>query len=314
MEYRSFEDLNRAIVKNLKRIPGDADLVVGVPRSGMLAATIIALHMHLPLTDVKGLKRREMMSGGARMKKQNGNKFKDFRHILVVDDSINRGTAMEEVKKELEESGINQKISYCAVFVSPGALSKADLCFEVCETPRIFEWNMMNHMNLRKASVELDGVLCEPPLREHFDRYDEFVQNAKPYLKSTQKIGLITTKRLEKYRNQTEEWLKKHDIRFSKLIMREPSMFGQKPLLSSDENAEFKKRVLFETVRPQFFIEWKHAHSIRIARKVGKMVYCVDERTMVYPSFYMENVRKAEGRMIDLWNNLKGKWTTCQHS
>ena len=38
MHYRSISDMNDAIVRNLHRLPRDIDLVVGVPRSGILAA------------------------------------------------------------------------------------------------------------------------------------------------------------------------------------------------------------------------------------------------------------------------------------
>ncbi|RUU06821.1 phosphoribosyltransferase, partial [Mesorhizobium sp. M7A.T.Ca.TU.009.01.3.2] len=37
MHYRSISDMNDAIVRGLHRLPRDIDLVVGVPRSGVLA-------------------------------------------------------------------------------------------------------------------------------------------------------------------------------------------------------------------------------------------------------------------------------------
>jgi adenine/guanine phosphoribosyltransferase-like PRPP-binding protein len=55
MNYRSIADLNRVVATSLHLVPTDIDVVVGVPRSGMLPATLLALYLHLPLTDVEGL-------------------------------------------------------------------------------------------------------------------------------------------------------------------------------------------------------------------------------------------------------------------
>ena len=48
MNYRSIADLNHTILKQLHMLPRDFDLVVGVPRSGMLPANLIALYLNLP--------------------------------------------------------------------------------------------------------------------------------------------------------------------------------------------------------------------------------------------------------------------------
>ena len=52
MNYRSLNDLNSTILKQLHLIPRDIDLIVGVPRSGMLPANLLALYLNLPYTDI----------------------------------------------------------------------------------------------------------------------------------------------------------------------------------------------------------------------------------------------------------------------
>lgn len=52
IEYRSIVDMNNIIVKNLQKLPHDIDLVVGIPRSGMLPANLIALYLNKPFTDI----------------------------------------------------------------------------------------------------------------------------------------------------------------------------------------------------------------------------------------------------------------------
>lgn len=43
MQYRTLADLSNLIRKNIYKVPHDIDLVVGIPRSGMLPANIIAM-------------------------------------------------------------------------------------------------------------------------------------------------------------------------------------------------------------------------------------------------------------------------------
>lgn len=50
MNYRSISDLNQIILKRLYIIPRDIDLVVGIPRSGMFPANLLALYLNRPVT------------------------------------------------------------------------------------------------------------------------------------------------------------------------------------------------------------------------------------------------------------------------
>ena len=52
MNYRSVSDLNEVILRNIHIIPRDIDLVVGVPRSGMMPANLLSLYLNLPYTDI----------------------------------------------------------------------------------------------------------------------------------------------------------------------------------------------------------------------------------------------------------------------
>ena len=52
MNYRNIRDLNNIILKKLSIIPRDFDLIVGVPRSGMLPANLLSLYLNRPYTDI----------------------------------------------------------------------------------------------------------------------------------------------------------------------------------------------------------------------------------------------------------------------
>lgn len=70
MNYRSVDDLNEDSRELAFEIPNGIDLIVGIPRSGMLAGNLMALHLNLPLTDVDGLCERRLLQSGRRHKKR----------------------------------------------------------------------------------------------------------------------------------------------------------------------------------------------------------------------------------------------------
>ena len=47
--------LDDAVVSWLADLPRDVDIVAGIPRSGLLVANLLALHLNVPMTDIAGL-------------------------------------------------------------------------------------------------------------------------------------------------------------------------------------------------------------------------------------------------------------------
>ncbi|MBW2497677.1 MAG: phosphoribosyltransferase, partial [Deltaproteobacteria bacterium] len=52
MHFRSYADLARLLVETSDRIRGSFDLVVGIPRSGMVPASMIALMHNKPVAEL----------------------------------------------------------------------------------------------------------------------------------------------------------------------------------------------------------------------------------------------------------------------
>ena len=50
MNFRTVSDLTKTIMKKIDIIPSDIDLIVGIPRSGLLVANYIALLLNKPIT------------------------------------------------------------------------------------------------------------------------------------------------------------------------------------------------------------------------------------------------------------------------
>jgi orotate phosphoribosyltransferase len=286
MEYRSVTQLNERIVDWTMRLPRDLDLIVGVPRSGLLAANLLALHMNLPMTDVEGLIEGRLMRSGSRT---NGSGTRDLhdrpRSVLVVDDSICSGSAMRKVRQAISAARLPHRIRYAAVFISREAEERedVDLFAEIVPVPRVFEWNLFHTPLLQSMCVDIDGVLCRDPTSSENDdgaRYREFLQNATPLQLPTFEIGWLVTVRLEKYRSETEAWLSRHGVRYRELIMMQyPDMTSR---MAARQYTAFKADV-YKSTGATLFIESAPHTAAEVAEATGKAVFCVERRQMLWP-------------------------------
>ena len=279
MEYRNISDLNKIILKRLSIIPRDFDLIVGVPRSGMLPANLLALYLNLPYTDIDSFLNGHIYKAGARS--QFFDK-KEFKKVLVVDDSVASGSALNEVKEKLKTVSADFDIKYSAVYVIPGKEKVVDYYFEVVPLPRYFQWNFLNHTSLEKACFDIDGVLCVDPLPEQNDdgeKYRDFILNAAPLFIPGSKIGTIVTSRLEKYRNETEIWLKANNVKYDELIMLDlPDMEARQ---KANNHGQHKAKAY--NAKPHvLFVESEWAQAVAINRLSKKPVLCTENFEMIY--------------------------------
>lgn len=279
MNYRNIRQLNDVILQRLNVIPRDIDLIVGVPRSGMLPANLLALYLNRPYTDIHSFMNGHIYKAGARGQFFDTNQFKK---ILVVDDSVASGSALNEVKTNLQELSSKFDIKYCAVYVIPGKEKVVDYYFEVVPLPRYFQWNILNHTSLEKACFDIDGVLCVDPTPEQNDdgeKYTDFVLNAQPLFIPGAKIGTIVTSRLEKYRPQTEQWLKAHNVKYDDLIMLDlPDMAARQ---KANNHGDHKAKAYMS--KPYvLFVESELNQAIAINRIAKKPVLCTANFEMIF--------------------------------
>lgn len=281
MYYRNIADLNKIILRRLSIIPRDIDLIVGIPRSGMLPANLLALYLNKPYTDIHSFINGHIYKAGARSQFFSRD---DYKKILVVDDSVASGAAMEECKKSLEHLSSQFSIKYCAVYMVPGKEKTVDYFFEVVPLPRYFQWNIFNHTTLEKACFDIDGVLCVDPTIEQNDdgeKYLDFILNALPLFIPGSKIGTIVTSRLEKYRKDTENWLAKHNVNYNELVMLNlPDMAARQ---KANSHAEHKARAYMS--KPYvLFIESSMEQALEINRISKKPVLCTENFEMIFES------------------------------
>ena len=284
MNYRSISDMNDAILRNLHRLPRDIDLVVGVPRSGILAATLVSLTANIPMTDLDSfLAGRIYTSGITKRRAALDRQHSEMRRILVIDDSVAGGNAMRDAREKITAAGIQGDFVYAAVFGLEPQHEGTDIVLEVVPHPRMFQWNFMHHIFLEQCCVDIDGVLCLDPTEDENDdgpAYEKFLATARPLLGPTRKIGWLVTSRLEKYRKLTEAWLAKHEIKYDKLIMLDlPSMAERRRL---GAHGSFKAD-FYRKTDAILFIESEHAQALKITELSGKPVLCVETHMVSFP-------------------------------
>lgn len=213
MNYRSFADMNTDIVRNLHKFPHDVDLVVGIPRSGMLPANILALYLNKPFTSVEQFCNGVIYANGSRLIDR-----EDVKKIPVVDDSVSSGAAMSQAKELLKHAPA-EKV-YAAVYVTPKGSKFVDVYCDVVKQPRLFQWNVFNTQRVENAMFDIDGVLCtDPAIDDDGERYISEITNAKPLYIPKYTIDTIVTCRLEKYRTITENWLQNNNVHYNTLTM-----------------------------------------------------------------------------------------------
>ena len=220
MNYKSFEELNTDILKSIHLIPHDVDLIVGVPRSGLLVANMIALILNKPLTDLEGLLSERIIQSGS-TKKGGVDSIKECKKILVVEDSVASGASLQSAKDRITESDLRCDILFFAAYIEPEKEHMVDVFLDVLPQPRMFEWNIFHHWMIENSCVDIDGVLCIDPTEEENDdgeKYVEFLRTAPPRFIPTRRIKNIVSSRLERYRTNTEEWLENNGVEYENLF------------------------------------------------------------------------------------------------
>lgn len=289
MNYRSIAHLAEDMRKWSVALPRDIDLVVGVPRSGLLVANLIALYRNLPLADLQGLLQGALLATGPRCSNPLDEEGLSNRSltILVVDDCVSTGSAMREVIEQVAPLREQHTVLLGAAYYDPRADVALDLSYEPLHMPYVFEWNLMHSWVIEHGCVDMDGVLCRDPLPHEDDdgpAYEQFIREAEPHLLPTKTIARIVTSRLETYRAPTEAWLQRHGVQYEELVMMDYSSAAERD--AARRNGMYKAEVYRSDKRFQLFVESEGEQARQIARWSGKPVFCVETMQMMNPGVY----------------------------
>ena len=274
LTYKTYQNLMLDIKNNISKIPNDIDLVIGIPRSGMIPAYMIGLMLSKQVCSLY-----EFLSEDFKVKSTYRVKFlAEVKNVLIVDDSINEGRASEESKKLIMDAKLNEKynIKYMAIYYRDESYKKhIDIALQQVSSPRVFQWNYLNHIFLEDAAYDIDGVLCQDPTNEENDdggKYKHFILNAKPLYIPQYKIPYIITSRLSKYEKETREWLSKNNVKYDHLIMLSGYTAEERRKLNL--HSKFKADNYKKLKDIQLFIESDRNQAQEISRLSGKLCFC----------------------------------------
>jgi uncharacterized HAD superfamily protein len=293
MNYKSIGELSSCIRSNLHKIPQDVDLIVGIPRSGLLAGSVLALHLNIPIVDLEGfVENRKIKYGRTRSIRNPKIKApKDADHILVVDDSAWSGKSMAAAVKLIESANFGSQYTTCVAYVAHRGNREIDIYFEKVTMPRAFEWNIFHKRTLEECCVDIDGVLCVDPTNNENDdgeKYKRFLLNAVPLILPTTKIGALVTSRLEKYRRETQQWLEMNRIEYHDLVMLDlPDAATRRKLRI---HGKFKAEVYRKYPGAHLFIESEARQAIEIAKLSGRSVLCFEDQRVYTPGTSLNSV------------------------
>lgn len=219
-------------VSLIGKLPPGLVGVAGIPRSGMIPASILAAHLQLPLYEFTLDGKLNRLGHGDRGRNLG---FPDGPGpILVIDDTAYAGLAMRRVK--LHAKILGGSFVFAAVYVTPEASGSVDLYQRILPAPHLLEWNWANNGPLSGAAsdrsygegvaCDFDGILCRDSTVPDADdgpaleTYRQWLVNAKPlHLPRSAPVPLIVTARLERFRPETEAWLARYGVKYKKLVM-----------------------------------------------------------------------------------------------
>jgi len=265
----------------IKTFPRQYDLIVGVPRSGMLIASIIALKLGKALATPELLRQGKFWHSSFIQGKLS---LEEINHVLVVDDSVDTGRAMSRAMESIQSASEGITVTKASLIVRKEAKPMVDLYHKVISPPSVFEWNIL-HRKIASywgngvLAVDMDGVLCAdcPEGVDHDEElYLEWIKTAKPYLIPAFEIDAIVTSRLEKYRQETGAWLEQNNVKYKNLYMWK---IGDK----SERNGNFARHKIDELLqlKPDMYWEstWDQSQKIWAETKIPTL--CIDEMTLL---------------------------------
>lgn len=283
LKFRGTADLHHYVLRGLPLLPPDLDLVVAVPRSGFIPASLISTYLDLPLTDVDGFLAGHLLRSASRSEVADATSpsgrdvVRRARSVLIIDDSVGHGTEMRRVRQRLEAAAEGRSLHFATVFANPAAASVVDVAFEFLPTGRYFSWNAMHHDGLSTAGIDADGLLWAAGGAP--------ADRAPPLIwRPSVEVGWIVTRRGEAERKVTEAWLASHEIRFQRLVM------PASTLASRAEEVTFKARA-YRQSGSHLMLTDAREQAETIAARTGLPVLAVSAQRMSTPSLRARAMR-----------------------
>lgn len=216
-KFVSLSDYAGMVSEWIRELPKDFDIVCAIPRSGLIAGSMIATTLGKPLTTP------DLLLAGTVWEAHNQIANPVIKTVLLVDDSIGTGASMVDCSKRIQANYPDIKIIWAALFVRNESRDKIDCChIRHSDNMRLsFEFNLSRlATSYGRIAMDMDGVICRDyvdPLPD--ERYVGWITEVDPYLIPKGCVDAIITNRSECHRKITEDWLREHEVEYKSLIM-----------------------------------------------------------------------------------------------
>ncbi|MFC1979663.1 glycosyltransferase, partial [Chloroflexota bacterium] len=274
----TYRDLIEWTLDWTKNLPRSFDVIVGIPRSGLLVASLIALKLGRPLSTPELVVQKGSWESDMIPKER---RTPEYCRVLLVDDSIASGEELSKAVKTLRSTK-DLSVTTASLITTESTAGLVDLSYKVVPPPYNFEWCLTHQKGngIVKIAADLDGLICEDcPMHVDVDErlYTNWIKTVKPIFVPTYRIDLIVSNRLEKYRTLTEEWLARNNVRYNKLYLW--NVASKEERGGIEKWVEHKVKVLL-TEKPDLMYESDRQQAEMIWRASGVPVLWFQEMTI----------------------------------
>jgi len=288
LTYITYDQFLQDILAFDEKIP-EVDAFVGIPRSGLIPATILALQRNVRLTPLQLLYNQPVNCiFKTKLRSNNPAVKRRPKHIqgriCIIDDCCSAEmSTMNEVKRKIANLDCPLKIIYASVYRAAKTCN-IDYYHRQVPQPRMFQWNFFRHFNMHYTMWDMDGAICEDWTKKEADdveAYAKFVQEAKPKVIPEHPILAVVTNRLPRWSTHTKKWLEHHEVLPHRLVMSPYKDTTQRDAKDKPRGS-YKARVYKDSCAC-LFVESDVRQARVIANGSGKVVLTLDENRLVLP-------------------------------
>jgi hypothetical protein len=208
--YTKTTDLVRDTYKLVKYVPPRCNGIIGIPRSGMLPASILATHMQLPLGELRPDGSISMLGSGGRGK---FTRYADGKYF-IVDDTCHNGYSLQQAKKSYKGND-----AIWAVVYNRDKNRMPDV-YAVDLSVHLLEYNCWNNGQINGQSIvkNLQGGFAVD-LFVIMEKKADIKTSPPIMVPRLHAVPLVIGHLPEASRSEVEDWLRKYQINVNQLVL-----------------------------------------------------------------------------------------------